>query len=769
MIEIQKTNKDILAKLMATENITVIHKQVPTAYFDVKSRTLCCPVLKEEMSPELTDLFMGHEVGHALNTPLEGWHSAVSEKGMTFKGYLNVIEDVRIEKKIKTKYPGLRRSFFAGYKELANNDFFGIRDTNIHELNLIDRINLFYKIGSVTNISFNQEEQTYINKCEKLETFEEVLELATELFERQEKLTEDNLKSLTDQEVQDMINEMIDNEEDNQEEESDSMSVNTDQSEDEDEDEEGSDANSTSDSSSDDSEQESNSTDGSDSNNEDTSKNGQESKDETVRDGKEGGASSRKKLEDELNKSISDEAFRNKEEELYDDNEYHEPTYFELPGKLKYENYIIDHKEIDTHFTKPDWNGRSFDRTKVSTQVKTFMDSNKKIISYMVKEFEMKKAAADYKRSWSAKSGELDMSKLPFYQLKDDIFNRIQVTPEGKNHGVVMILDWSGSMCGSVKATVEQATLLSMFCRRLSIPFKLFAFSDSYRHQQYPESINNIGDYDKKDEAKQLYNSNKMFGKEYKDVTWDLGSVKLLEVYNEKMSNKDFTHAVENWFQLADSIDNRYVWDGTSSTYDMKFNTPDNLYLGGTPLDHSLLLMRDYLDDFKMNYNIDVCSFITLTDGSSHSCLSGSRARLIDRKYNKVQNLTNRRTTHGLLNWIRETTGSRTIGFYISTDKSTSISSSANLFCGADVEYYGEAYDKARKEFANLSTSFTDGCYDLAILINQKKLKLDYEIDELKVEEGANKGTLKRALVKAGNSKMKQRVILNQFVGQMAV
>ena len=122
MISTQQSNKDVLAKLMATENITVIHKSVPTAYFDVKSRTLVCPILKGDMSPELTDLFMGHEVGHALNTPAEGWHDKVSDKGMVFKGYLNVIEDCRIEKMIKSKYPGLRKSFYTGYKDLANRD-----------------------------------------------------------------------------------------------------------------------------------------------------------------------------------------------------------------------------------------------------------------------------------------------------------------------------------------------------------------------------------------------------------------------------------------------------------------------------------------------------------------------------------------------------------------------------------------------------------------------------------------------------------------------
>ena len=102
MLNLELSNKDILAKLMATENITVLHKKVPTAYFDVKSRTLVCPILKDNMSSELYDLFMGHEVGHARNTPTEGWHDAVCEKGMMFKGYLNVIEDCRIEDKIRS-------------------------------------------------------------------------------------------------------------------------------------------------------------------------------------------------------------------------------------------------------------------------------------------------------------------------------------------------------------------------------------------------------------------------------------------------------------------------------------------------------------------------------------------------------------------------------------------------------------------------------------------------------------------------------------------
>ena len=136
-----RTQKDSLARLLATEDLIIEHRKVPTAYFEPKTRKLVCPILKEDMSAQLYDLFMGHEVGHALNTPFEGLHSTIKEN-RTLKGYLNVIEDVRIEKAIKNKYAGLRRSFYIAYNELMERDFFGIKDRNLQSLSLIDKINL---------------------------------------------------------------------------------------------------------------------------------------------------------------------------------------------------------------------------------------------------------------------------------------------------------------------------------------------------------------------------------------------------------------------------------------------------------------------------------------------------------------------------------------------------------------------------------------------------------------------------------------------------
>ena len=766
---IQNSNKDILAKLMATENITVLHKQVPTAYFDVKSRTLVCPILKGDMSPELTDLFMGHEVGHALNTPADGWHDSVSDKGMIFKGYLNVIEDCRIEKMIKNKYPGLRKSFYSGYRDLANRDFFGLKGKDLEVLNLIDRINIHFKIGSIANVKFTDEEMVYVQRCHKLETFEQVMTLATELFDRQNELNENELESMSDIDIQDMMEDF------DIEEGDESMMGDSDQQLDNDEDSD--------ESSSSTDETESSSQEDVESSESDSSEEGEEeSEEESDQDSnkseegegseKSGTKSPLDQLLDEMNKSITDHAFREKESELYKtDHDWSdpEPTYFEIKDKIKYKNYIVDFKEIDKQFGPNGDNEKGLDRTRVSKTVKEFQDSNKKIINYMVKEFEMKKAAAAYKRSWSAKSGELNMDKLHLFQLKDDIFNRVQVTPEGKNHGIVMVLDWSGSMSGTVQNTIEQASLLSMYCRRLAIPFTLFAFSDSYmRHRNYDDDFETI---QKKDEYKRY---GKEFQKTDTENDWTLGNLGLLEMFSDRMSNTEFTRAMENWFQLGYTIDHGYsYYYDESTTHDTNFFIPMGLHLGGTPLDHSIVVLRDYILDFQRQHNLDICSFITLTDGSSHSLFTrGTNPHIVDRKRNLTMKLGSsgyRSATHGLLNWLKETTGCNTIGFYIKESKPKDVVWDAQNFCDTKCSAYGDEGDIKVKEFRQIATTFNDGCYDLAIIINQKKISINYDEDQLNVDQGANKGALKRALVKAGNNKMKQRVILNQFVEQMAV
>ena len=99
-----KESKSILAKLLASENLTVEHGKFNTASFDVKNRILRLPIWKE-MKGSLYDLLVLHEVGHALFTPEEGYHDAQGH-GKGFKSFLNVVEDARIERTVRDEKRG---------------------------------------------------------------------------------------------------------------------------------------------------------------------------------------------------------------------------------------------------------------------------------------------------------------------------------------------------------------------------------------------------------------------------------------------------------------------------------------------------------------------------------------------------------------------------------------------------------------------------------------------------------------------------------------
>ena len=63
--------KDQFARVLATENIHVVHDgKAETASFNTASRTLRLPRW-QEMSGQLYDMLVAHEVGHALYTPAD--------------------------------------------------------------------------------------------------------------------------------------------------------------------------------------------------------------------------------------------------------------------------------------------------------------------------------------------------------------------------------------------------------------------------------------------------------------------------------------------------------------------------------------------------------------------------------------------------------------------------------------------------------------------------------------------------------------------------
>ena len=176
--------KELLAKLLATENITVVQKNVETASFDVKKRVLTMPVWNDDIMTEDTeDHLTGHEVGHALYTPADEWMEMAEDATDGLRSFVNVVEDARIERMIQVRYPGLRRSFIRSYNNMLKNGFFGKSKDAVNDCSLIDRLNIHFKCGAAAEVEFSRDELKWVEEISSAETFAEVVDIANRLYE----------------------------------------------------------------------------------------------------------------------------------------------------------------------------------------------------------------------------------------------------------------------------------------------------------------------------------------------------------------------------------------------------------------------------------------------------------------------------------------------------------------------------------------------------------------------------------------------------------
>ena len=167
--------KDTLARLLAQEDLAVEHRGIDTAQFNVETRVLTLPIW--QTAPVIVDSMIAHEVGHALYTPND-W----SFEGRVPMQFVNVVEDIRVEKLMKRRYAGISKTFYRGYDELNSLDFFDIADKDISSLNLADRINLHFKIGPFLNVPFSEDEMVFVERGDNIESFEDTIELAEDLY-----------------------------------------------------------------------------------------------------------------------------------------------------------------------------------------------------------------------------------------------------------------------------------------------------------------------------------------------------------------------------------------------------------------------------------------------------------------------------------------------------------------------------------------------------------------------------------------------------------
>ena len=744
------SNKSIVAKLLATENVTVIQDNVTTASFDVKNRVLTLPMWAET-EDYVKDHLIGHEVAHALYTPLDGWHDSVSSKGPAYKSFLNVVEDARIEKLIQRKYPGLRTIFIKSYKHLLKSGFFGADLDYINRGKLIDRINTYFKCGGSAGVVFTADERVWLDEIAALETFEGVVELTDRLFgfakEVEEKEQEERNQMEEEEEDDDESSELSsgDGESESEDESDDFEDLFGDQGETDETEEEG-----------DDQSQE--------------APTNQAGKGQVDPLASETDQALRDSIDREFNENFDGEVSNLNLINTTSNWKDYVVSYKDILREIRGEKLVGDESKLTSYgyeSLKPCQHKADVVERVGSIIYKDWRSNNIRSINHMVKEFEMRKSASAYARATVSKTGVIDTVKMNQYKVTDDIFRKVSVIPEGKNHGFIMYLDMSGSMSEYMHQTVEQLLTMVHFTRQVSVPFRVYGFSDAVDHlfERDSTALDNP--------------ANTMLP--------DHG-MRLLELFNENMSKSEM-------LSMCYGLLTAYVGRNRNDvplpgvSYDDYFDCNVNcLRLGGTPLDAAMTIGIGVARSFRKEKQLDVLNTIFLTDGCSHNMpyiaedngYKRMRTHLPYPTLRSYVTLSMEGKRHRLRHnrdWtrvIREiyiaATGSRTIGYMI-TQKGIS----RVLREVRNDKFDGSGYltadeeSKIRKQFRKDGFYCAiDGPLDQQYYIPFTMLENANLVSENKVERGAAKGAIRDAFKKGLGNQKQNRKMLTGIVDAVA-
>lgn len=733
----QPNASDLSARLLATENLTVLRAPVPSASFDLASRVLTLPMWKD-MTPEIEDMLIGHEVGHALYT--NDRYLEPIKQNQHIQSYLNIVEDVRIEKLIKRKYPGLRKRMNEGYKQLNERDFFGVSKTDLDSLNLIDKINLYFKAGYQCGVKFDADEKQFVNRAERTETVEDVISLAEDIYKFSKEKAEEEQQRRKSQAPSNKQEE-----DDEEEDDNDGFYLPPDEEDDNPFEEQP------------------------------PEKSKEETPDESPSSGgqssKGTGAAPEKTEEQEAEEvqeqleSKTEETFQQKLEDLADQTTRY--VYHKLVNESPIDHVVgyktvlkettgADETKIADYYLRMMYKNqdvevgrKEFERKQAETVAKFKADSTS-AVNYLVKEFEMRKSASAMKRAQVSKIGSLDMSKIYAYKLQDDLFKRVTTIPNGKNHGMLFLIDWSGSMSDVIMDTLKQVINLCMFCNKTQIPYRVLAFTSQYRMDT--------------DTQRKLYDFNAAakYANESHFVSWS--GFHLLELFSSRMSITEFNTMVKR------TLDPRFFWN---TGYD----------LGGTPLNEALVWVYNNLGDYIKANRIEKMNFITLSDGAGSPLQTTKRMMENDYsmgKHYKIKNLIreefskktyeisrSNQQTEVFLKMIKDRYDVNVVGFYICSNRRSSLSSAVNDNIYA---YKGNVYsmvDTMRQAFKEQGFYSMGGTgRDDLFIVPASSTKIDDS--DLVVNSEMNSRALARNLGKFLNTKKTSRVLLSRFIDYVA-
>ena len=724
--------KGNLARLLATENLIVEHKKVETAQFNTHTRVLTLPMWNTA-SNFVYDMLVAHEVGHALFTPSVMWKKDEYEN--LPHGYVNIVEDARIERLMKNKFAGLNRDFYKGYEELNASDFFELNDKNINDMKFIDKINLYFKLGAFLCLEFNDIENQFITEIAQSETFDEVLDISNRVYQYSKQQQEARQKQ------QELAQTSEDKENENDDSDLDTPSYQ--QSEEGDDEIDG------------------------DSDIDDPNW--------KPEDNQEGGGQEAGDWNN-IDESDTQNAFDFNSDKLKDQNA-HETDYVTIP-KLNLDNVVVSFDDVNAYLTEhftvteagtPEGDPRWYRGNGLKADTREFREYKKsasKDVNHLVKEFEMRKSADSYARQATAKTGVLDTSKLHTYMFNEDIFKKITVIPEGKNHGLVFLLDWSGSMQTILENTMKQLFNLVWFCRKVNIPFEVYAFTNDAWSlgKDIPDNTNSYSHYNNQE----LLDPNRLQEMKEGDIYIE-GGFRMVNILTSTAKTKDLDRMMLNlWLQAR-------AFRGAMYQYARRFT------LSGTPLNEAIISVGQLTKQLIKTAKLQKCHVIVLTDGEGyHSSFNQMRESYYDKEMTMGH--------CGLAPWktsIR--VGSKSFVGAKSEPEFTcklveAIKSDIpncnfigirilekgggrqfyNYYARHHYNFYDEMKDQMRR---NGAVFINTKSFDLWCAVQQTTLHCD---DELEVDAGVEKRKIAQAFRKMNKNKKSNKLLVKEFIKQIA-
>ena len=719
--------KGNLAKLLATENLIIEHKAVDTASFDVQRRVLTLPQWETD-SNYVYDMLVAHEVGHALHTPFRIWKKEDKYKNLPMD-YVNVVEDARIERLMKQRFAGLNKDFYKAYEELHANNFFDVDDESVDDLKLIDKINLYFKIGAYLCIDFNDEENQIITEIAQAETFDQVLDLSLRLYnlskEQKEQVDLEELMSVKFDPDGEPMNIQVVPEEKT-----------------EDTDEDG------------------------------TETEGKGTKpvptDDDVEEDETPELSAKAGNHANIDESDTQRTFdRNVREELKSD-DLRETNYVTLP-EVDVDSVLIKFETVrdalKSHFSYKttevfhplEVTNYNASLDKIVSDFNKVKQSSRKDVNNLVKEFEMKKSADSYSRSATSRTGMLDMTKLHTYKFNDDIFKKVTVIPEGKNHGLVYLLDWSGSMHNVLEDTMKQLYNLVWFCRKVQIPFEVYAFTnDSWSLDPRTKSEDPHAYTWQRD----LPSHHTL--KENEIVIPD--TFRLVNILSSQQRGRDLDEMMKLLFLQVSALSNY-----GDLPYLREFQ------LSGTPLNEAIICIGQVTKRIIKSTGIQKCHVVVLTDGD------GFHSEYMHEGYDGQ---LSKRTIYSGGFMIRQGSKSYSAGNG-HTDLTTALVRSVkselpntsflgirlidrdyrHFYMGYGRDSYGMFDDMKAQNRKEGMIHFKSDSFDQWYGIATNKLHDDAE---LSVDQGADKRAISTAFKKMNRGKKTNKVMVKQFIDQIA-